>query len=50
MLFDLDDRDYIAAVVGIVGTTEEGAVDPIHEIKFLRDDLQRSGTVLLAPR
>lgn len=28
-------------MVGIVGTTEEGAVDPIHEIELLRDDLQR---------
>lgn len=36
----LTDTEYVAAVVGIVGTTEEGAVDPIHEIKFLRDQLE----------
>lgn len=33
--------EYIAAVVGIVGTTEEGAVDPIHRIRFLRDECER---------
>ena len=33
--------EYIAAVVGIVGTTEEGAVDPIHEIHFLRQCIQK---------
>lgn len=32
---------YTAAVVGIVGTTEEGAVDPIHELCFLRTELQQ---------
>ena len=31
--------EYIAAVVAVVGTTEEGAVDPVHRIKFLRDRL-----------
>lgn len=40
-LYGLSDDEYIAAVVGIVGTTEEGAVDPIHRIRFLRDDLER---------
>lgn len=34
-----DEREYVAAVVGIVGTTEEGAVDPVHELKWLRDRL-----------
>ncbi len=33
---------YVAAVIGIVGTTEEGAVDPIHEIKALRDELEKT--------
>lgn len=33
--------EYLAAVVGIVGTTEEGAVDPIHRIRFLRDECER---------
>lgn len=36
----LSSDQYIAAVIGIVGTTEEGAVDPIHEIKSLRDRLE----------
>jgi glutamate/tyrosine decarboxylase-like PLP-dependent enzyme len=31
--------EYVAAVIGIVGTTEEGAVDAIHEIATLRDEL-----------
>ena len=39
-VFELPKRQYIAAVVGIVGTTEEGAVDPIHKIKAIRDELQ----------
>jgi glutamate/tyrosine decarboxylase-like PLP-dependent enzyme len=38
---DLAPGEYIAAVVGIVGTTEEGAVDPIHRIRFLRDECER---------
>lgn len=33
--------EYVAAVIGIVGTTEEGAVDPIHRIRFLRDECER---------
>lgn len=33
--------EYLAAVIGIVGTTEEGAVDPIHRIRFLRDECER---------
>lgn len=32
--------EYIAAVIGVVGTTEEGAVDPIHEIHWLRKDYE----------
>jgi glutamate/tyrosine decarboxylase-like PLP-dependent enzyme len=37
MLDHLPEREYIAAVTGIVGTTEEGAIDPIHEIIAARD-------------
>ncbi len=39
----LGPNEYIAAVIGIVGTTEEGAVDPIHRIRFLRDECEQSG-------
>ncbi len=37
----LEPTEYVAAVIGIVGTTEEGAVDPIHRIRFLRDECER---------
>jgi glutamate/tyrosine decarboxylase-like PLP-dependent enzyme len=42
MLEALPEQEYIAAVVGIVGTTEEGAVDPIHEIVAARDWLAQT--------
>ncbi len=41
MLHALQENEYVAAVVGIVGTTEEGAVDPIHAIHFLREERER---------
>ncbi|MDR2720068.1 MAG: hypothetical protein LBC03_04625, partial [Nitrososphaerota archaeon] len=33
--------EYIVAVIAVVGTTEEGAVDPVHKIKWMRDSLER---------
>jgi glutamate/tyrosine decarboxylase-like PLP-dependent enzyme len=42
MLTCLKEQEYIAAVVGIMGTTEEGAVDPIHEIAAGRDLLAQT--------
>ncbi len=33
------------AVIGVCGTTEEGAVDPIHKIVKLREDFQKSKNV-----
>ena len=39
-LRELKSHEYVAAVVGIVGTTEEGAVDPIHEIVKIRDEFK----------
>ena len=39
-LFGLKSNEYVAGVIGIVGTTEEGAIDPIHRIRFLRDEFQ----------
>jgi glutamate/tyrosine decarboxylase-like PLP-dependent enzyme len=35
--------EYVAAVVTVAGTTEEGAVDPIDEVAALRDDPGRAG-------
>lgn len=40
-LWNLPPNTYVAAVVGILGTTEEGAIDPIHLIRELRDELGR---------
>jgi hypothetical protein len=40
MLLRLDPDEYVAAVVGIVGTTEEGAVDPIHKLCFVRKEYE----------
>lgn len=40
-LHGLRTDEYVAAVIGVVGSTEEGAVDPIHKIRFLRDELER---------
>jgi|GEM_PF-253660 tyrosine decarboxylase len=40
MLFGLQPDEYVAAVIGIVGTTEEGAVDPIHKLCFLRETFE----------
>ncbi|HSB52835.1 MAG TPA: pyridoxal-dependent decarboxylase [Gemmatimonadales bacterium] len=33
--------EYVAAVIGVVGTTEEGAVDPIHRIRDIRSTLEK---------
>jgi glutamate/tyrosine decarboxylase-like PLP-dependent enzyme len=34
---------HILAVVAVLGTTEEGAIDPLHEIQALRDRRQAAG-------
>jgi len=39
-LWNLQPNEIPLAVVGIVGTTEEGAIDPIHEIKNLRSEFE----------
>lgn len=41
MISKLKNDEYIAGVVCVVGTTEEGAVDPVHRVKFLRDELEQ---------
>lgn len=33
----------VLAVIGVVGTTEEGAVDPVHEIVALREQFEAQG-------
>jgi glutamate/tyrosine decarboxylase-like PLP-dependent enzyme len=37
-IWNLSSDQYVAAVIGIAGTTEEGAVDPLHEIHFLQQE------------
>ena len=39
LLDDVKEDEYIAAVIAVFGTTEEGAIDPIHRVKWLRDSL-----------
>ncbi len=38
----LKSNQYVAAVIGIAGTTETGAVDPIHDIMKIRNDYEKS--------
>ncbi len=40
-LSNLAENEYVAAVVAISGTTEEGAIDPLHKIVELRSKLSR---------
>ncbi|HIS34205.1 MAG TPA: hypothetical protein IAA79_04695 [Candidatus Avirikenella pullistercoris] len=40
-LYNCPKDKYIAAVVGIAGTTEEGAVDPLHKIEEIRRMLNK---------
>lgn len=39
----LKERRPVIAVVGVVGTTEEGAVDPMHELVALREEFTQQG-------
>jgi len=39
----LAERQPVVEVVGVVGTTEEGAVDPMHELVALRDEFAARG-------
>ncbi|OCH96572.1 PLP-dependent transferase [Obba rivulosa] len=39
----LDDKQAVFAVVAIIGSTEEGAVDPLDEVLKARDDFQAQG-------
>ena len=40
-LESLAPEEYVAATIGVVGTTEEGAVDPIHRIRDIRASRER---------
>lgn len=37
---DIANDEYIAGVVAVAGTTEEGAVDPVHQIHYLRNMME----------
>jgi len=39
----IENRQPVLGVVSIVGTTEEGAIDPLHEIEAVRDDVSDEG-------
>ena len=39
LLDNVAEDEYIAAVIAVFGTTEEGAIDPVHRVKWLRDSL-----------
>ena len=41
-LWNLKPNQIPLAVIGIVGTTEEGAIDPIHEIKEIRNQFEKA--------
>lgn len=40
---DKDPTRHVMAVVCVVGSTEEGAVDPVHEVVALREERERAG-------
>ncbi len=40
-LMSLSDNQYVAAVISVSGTTEEGAIDPLHRVVELRNKLGR---------
>ncbi|MFB6098228.1 MAG: aspartate aminotransferase family protein, partial [Salinibacter sp.] len=39
----IENRQPVLGVVSIVGTTEEGAIDPLHEIEAVRDEMGDEG-------
>ena len=41
LLRNVANDEYIVAVVAVFGTTEEGAVDPVHRVKWLRDAMAK---------
>lgn len=41
MLYNLNEDEFVVAVITVVGTTEEGAVDPVHEVLAIRKKFER---------
>ena len=41
MLYNLKDDEFVIAVITVAGTTEEGAVDPIHKVQLLREEFEK---------
>ena len=41
MLYNLKEDEFVVAVITVCGTTEEGAVDPIHKVQFLREEFEK---------
>ena len=39
----IEERQPVLGVISIVGTTEEGAIDPLHEIESIRDEMSDQG-------
>jgi len=39
----IENEQPVLGVISIVGTTEEGAIDPLHEIEAVRDEVQHQG-------
>ncbi len=42
LLSGIDDKSYIAGVVSVMGSTEEGAVDPTHRVHHIRRQLEKN--------
>lgn len=42
----LEDRQPVLGVISIVGTTEEGAIDPLHELEAVREEVSGDGLTL----
>ena len=41
MLYNLKDDEFVVSVITVAGTTEEGAVDPIHKVQILREQFEK---------
>lgn len=41
MLYNLQEDEFVIAVITVAGTTEEGAVDPVHKVQALREQFEK---------